>query len=165
MSEVQRGRELSDRIGEASSNWEPVLQRHGAEAPWHEVLSQVIAVIGDKAEDVLFVDAEVSNERRVSALTLKLVVFTRDLVLLSTLAAGGQPELAVLSRASLSGLVVREAPIVTFTDSNPQWPRLRVDLTYPRAEFSLPLDFESIDRTAELGTLLPGLASDLGARG
>ena len=163
MSSESPGTELNVRIGKSSANWTPVFQRNGAHAPWHHVLSQIIAVIGDKPDSIRFADSLIPNSANLDTLTLDLVIYTDDLMLRSTMTAGAVPELSVFNRRELSGITVLEVPVITFEDPYAASSSTRVRLTYPTLELVLPLSQSNRSRGDEVHGLLPSLVADLTA--
>lgn len=154
----QRGRELNVLIGNSDFTWSKDFQVHGKLSPWHQVLSQLIAIIGDTVDDVKFLDARVQNSSDIEAMGLQLILFTSDLVIDTNL-EDGSPVTRVVSRRSIEDLRILEVPIVSMN----AWgvdDHTRLELKYPGMDLALPY---SGGKSDELSNLLPGLVSDIAA--
>lgn len=168
MSE-QHDKKLNDLIGKTSEYWQLAFQVFEENCPWHVVLAQVMAVLGEDTTSIRYIASEVADTRIVEELTLDLVIVTDDLIVRSTLEAGGKPFLTLTPRSTLNKIVVLEAPVEMPVIDSGRRSRfadyeLVYELTFGEEVLTLPFKTRSKTSREGLAELLTSLRADLLSR-
>jgi len=159
---TQPGQSINQAIANASNgSWGAQYDLHGAKAPGHMIVSHLIALVGDDASEIVHVEVDMGTSRRLAELTIGLVVFTRSLLVMIDLEAGGEPKTRVYPRSALRGLTVLSVPVVTMQSSGSGWEPWKIELSYPDNEISLPFDDDVSSQSDSVGRMLPSLIADL----
>ena len=158
------GRNIHQRIGDASGGkWQYQFQVLEGRAPGHAVVSQIIALIGDDADQIEHVEVAVSSARSTHGVSLQVIVWAKSVILDITAEAGETPITRVIPRRTLSALTLLSAPIVTIQSVGSDWTPTKVSLVYPALDVTLPIDSEERAQSDAVALFLPSLLADLEA--
>ena len=161
MTTESPGYKLGLLLDVASPNWS-ALATAGDQSPSHQIVSQVIAILGGSTDEIEYISARIDDTSGPLAdVQAEVVFFTADLILRSTLVKGVAPTLQVTRRDTIAGIDVRSAPVVTFQTG---WLQLEVTVHYEL--FSLDLPFiTDYNGGTRFERFFPKLVADLHASG
>lgn len=161
MTAESPGYQLGLLLDKASPNWS-ALAKAGDRSPSHQILSQVIALLGESTEEIEYISAKIDDTSvQLADVQAEIVIFTTDLILRSKLVKGAAPILNVTRRDTIVGIDVRSAPVVTF-----QTVRLPLEVTVHYQFFSLDLPFiTNYNGGIRFEEFFPRLVADLNTSG
>jgi hypothetical protein len=157
------GEAISEVLDTASGGRWQSQYFYGDRAPAHAIISQIIALVGDNAADIVHVEAKIGEDRHPDKMTMNLLIFTRSLVLYIVLEEGGEPTTRVIPRTSLLCMSLLSAPVVTRPNTGSDWQPTRVSLSYPSLKVTLPYEEYNRAQSDSVGRMLASLVDDLTA--